>query len=79
MLRHLLRFGFLVALLTLVMVTAPSDVFAQSERFEKFAETTPRAGEQAPDFTLKTLDGEIFTLSEAAANQPVVIEFGSYT
>jgi hypothetical protein len=79
MLRRLLRFGFLVALLTLVVVTAPSDAFEQSERFEKFSETTPKAGEKAPDFTLKTLDGEVFTLSEAAANQPVVIEFGSYT
>jgi len=76
--RHLLV-GFSVALLTLATVAAPSDVFAQSERFEKFAETTPKAGETAPDFTLKTLEGEVFTLSEAAATQPVVIEFGSYT
>jgi peroxiredoxin len=36
-------------------------------------------GEIAPDFTLETLDGEEFTLSEAYANRPVVIEFGSYT
>lgn len=77
--RRLLLFGIAVALLTLVTLAAPSDVFAQSERFEKFAETTPKAGETAPDFTLMTLDGETFTLSEATANQPVVIEFGSYT
>lgn len=77
--RRLLLFGFVVASLTLVIVAAPSNAFAQSERFEKFAETTPKAGEKAPDFTLKTLDGEVFSLSEAAANQPVVIEFGSYT
>ena len=37
------------------------------------------AGEGAPDFTLLTVDGEEFTLSEAYANRPVVIEFGSFT
>lgn len=77
--RRLLLFGFVVAFLTLVVVAMPSNALAQSERFEKFAEATPKAGEKAPDFTLKTLDGEVFSLSEAAANQPVVIEFGSYT
>ena len=79
MARRLLLLGLAVALLALVTLAAPSEIFAQSERFEKFAETTPKAGESAPDFTLKTLDGEAFTLSEAASKQPVVIEFGSYT
>jgi hypothetical protein len=77
--RRLPLLGFFVVLLTLVIIGFPCDAFAQSERFEKFAETTPKAGETAPDFTLKTLDGEVFNLSEAAADQPVVIEFGSYT
>ena len=77
--RRLLQFGFVIAFLTLMVVAMPSDALAQSERFEKFAEATPKAGEKAPDFTLETLDGEVFSLSEAAANHPVVIEFGSYT
>jgi len=77
--RRFLMLGLAVALLALAIVATPSNAFAQSERFKKFAETTPKAGEKAPDFTLKTLDGEVFNLSEAAADQPVVIEFGSYT
>ena len=44
------------------------------------AETTPSAeaalGQRAPDFTLPTLDGEPFTLSEALADgSPVVLNF----
>ncbi|UCC85045.1 MAG: hypothetical protein JSW46_09080 [Gemmatimonadota bacterium] len=72
-----LRIAPTVALL--VFLLAPPGLFAQSARFEQFAETKPTAGEIAPDFTLETLDGEGFTLSEVYAEQPVVIEFGSYT
>ena len=64
---------------SLAFLLAAPALFAQSARFEQFTETTPLAGEVAPDFTLTTLDGETFTLSEAYAERPVVIEFGSYT
>lgn len=66
-----------IALLAFLLA-APS-LHAQSARFEQFTETKPVAGEVAPDFTLQTLDGEVFTLSEVYAERPVVIEFGSYT
>ena len=70
-----------IAAATLVVAVAtlarPAD--AQSRRFDEFPETQPRPGETAPDFTLETLEGETFTLSEAFAERPVVIEFGSYT
>jgi cytochrome oxidase Cu insertion factor (SCO1/SenC/PrrC family) len=72
-----LRIAPAVALLAFLL--APPAVFAQSARFEQFTETKPMAGEVAPDFTLETLDGERFTLSEVYSEQPIVIEFGSYT
>jgi hypothetical protein len=52
---------------------------AQSARFDQFAETSPKAGEMAPDFDLLTLDNDPFNLMEAAAEKPLVIEFGSFT
>ncbi len=67
------------ALALLAFLFTPPALFAQSARFEQFTETKPMAGEVAPDFTLETLDGERFSLSEVYAEQPVVIEFGSYT
>ena len=54
-------------------------VQAQSARFDQFAETSPKAGEMAPDLTLMTLDNEPFNLMEAVAEKPLVIEFGSFT
>jgi hypothetical protein len=40
----------------------------------------PKVGEEAPDFTLKTLDGEgEVTLSSFRGKKPVVLIFGSYT
>jgi hypothetical protein len=61
------------------ILLCPSSLYSQSKRFEEFVVTPPLVGEVAPDFTLQTVDGEKFTLSEAYAKQPVVIEFGSYT
>jgi cytochrome oxidase Cu insertion factor (SCO1/SenC/PrrC family) len=75
--RGLSKVVFVLTLLSLL--STPSILQAQNSRFDEFTETKPLVGETAPDFTLETLDGEEFTLSEAYANQPVVIEFGSYT
>jgi peroxiredoxin len=47
--------------------------------FDNFTKASPKAGETAPDFTLLTLDNEPFHLMEAAAEMPVVVEFGSFT
>jgi hypothetical protein len=52
---------------------------AQSARFDEFPQTKPTAGEEAPDFSLMTLEGEPFDLHEAAMEKPVVLEFGSFT
>lgn len=67
------------ALASLAPLCLPSLVSAQSSRFEEFTITNPTVGDVAPDFTLQTVDGEQFTLSEAYSERPVVIEFGSYT
>jgi hypothetical protein len=37
------------------------------------------AGEAAPDFTLRDVDGAEFHLADLTGKRPVVIEFGSYT
>jgi cytochrome oxidase Cu insertion factor (SCO1/SenC/PrrC family) len=67
------------ALAALALLSFPSLLSAQSSRFEEFTMTNPMVGDMAPDFTLQTVDGEELTLSEAYADRPVVIEFGSYT
>jgi hypothetical protein len=74
---HICRVVRVLALLSLLL--CPSKLLSQGKRFEEFVFTPPLVGEIAPDFSLKTLAGEEFTLNEAYANRPVVIEFGSYT
>jgi hypothetical protein len=70
----------LLAGFLLLVVTGVSSIsYAQSVRFREFANSYPKAGDMAPTFILKTLDGDVFKLSEAVQAQPVVIEFGSYT
>ena len=71
--------GLLLGLCTLLLAMAPTTAQAQSARFDQFAETSPKAGEMAPDFTLMTVDNEPFNLMEAVAEKPLVIEFGSFT
>lgn len=67
------------AVVTLALFAGPSTLLSQSSKFDEFTVTDPLVGDVAPDFTLQTLEGETFTLSEVYATQPVVIEFGSYT
>ena len=38
-----------------------------------------RAGEEAPDFTLQTIEGEQVSLSSFKGNRHVLLEFGSIT
>jgi hypothetical protein len=71
--------SLLSATVLLTILLVPADALAQNSRFDEFLVTQPLVGEVAPDFTLLTVDGEEFRLSEAYANRPVVIEFGSYT
>jgi len=72
------RYPTIVGGIAVGLVLAGS-LSAQSARFDDFPNTSPKADELAPDFTLQTLEGETFTLSEAYAKQPIVMEFGSYT
>ena len=74
--RFWLVFPGLVLVIALLL---PDNAQGQSARFEQFAQTSPKAGEMAPDFTLLTLENEEFNLMEAAAEKPLVIEFGSFT
>ena len=76
---HDSRLEWVITSLATVMFLLPLTMSAQSAKFREFPNAQPKAGEMAPDFTLKTLDGEEFQLSEEVAKQPVVIEFGSYT
>lgn len=71
--------GLVLGLAVATIALAPPAAQAQSSRFDEFAETSPKAGEMAPDFTLLTVDNEPFNLMEAAAEKPLVIEFGSFT
>jgi cytochrome oxidase Cu insertion factor (SCO1/SenC/PrrC family) len=61
------------------LILCPSNLLAQGAMFDDFVKSNPKVGDVPPDFTLETLDGTEFTLSEAYATQPVVIEFGSFT
>ena len=81
--------GTAVSIALLAVLLLPQLSYAQQQQqqqrrrggsmFDGFADRSPKAGEMASDFTLKTLDGEEFTLSEAYAKGPVVIHFGSCT
>jgi hypothetical protein len=68
-----------VAFCIMTLALSPASLRAQSGIFDQFTVTTPVAGETAPDFTLRTVDNEEFNLMEAAAEMPVVVEFGSFT
>jgi hypothetical protein len=57
----------------------PASLRGQSAKFDEFPDKKPTVGDVAPDFTLLTVEGGPFVLSEAYAEKPVVIEFGSYT
>ncbi len=77
----------LIPLALILIISLPVISQAQEQRrprsgrgmFAEFPEREPKVGEIAPDFTLKTLNDETFTLSEAYEQGPVVIEFGSFT
>ncbi len=71
--------GLLLGLCLLLLALAPDKAQAQSARFDEFSETSPKAGEMAPDFDLLTLENEPFNLMAMAAETPIVIEFGSFT
>ena len=56
-----------------IPVAPPADPSAEAKPIKV------TAGEAAPDFTLRDVDGAEFHLADLAGKRPVVIEFGSYT
>lgn len=57
------------------------DTFSRSETANKSAEFKAilRAGEEAPDFEMATLEGRSVRLSEFRDKKHIVLEFGSIT
>lgn len=57
------------------------DTFSRSETANKSSEfkSNLRAGEEAPDFELPTLEGSRVRLSELRGRKNVLLEFGSIT
>ncbi len=57
------------------------DTFRRSESAGKAAEfkSSLRAGDEAPDFELTTLDGKLTRLSHFRVQKHVLFEFGSIT
>ena len=57
------------------------ETFNRSESSAKAGEFAARlrAGEEAPDFTLQTLEGEEVRLSAFKGSKHVLLEFGSIT
>lgn len=49
------------------------------DRGQAWMESSPRIGEQALDFELKTPEGKTVKLSDLYAEKPVVLEFGCIT
>jgi hypothetical protein len=43
------------------------------------APALPQVGARAPDFVLRSIDGETVALADALAQGPVVLVFGSFT
>lgn len=81
---HKLRVTLLCLTITLVCGAAG---LAQPEAGERpvspqeaaFLDAPPRIGEPAPDFNLRTPNGDEVSLSDLYAEKPVVLEFGSMT
>ena len=63
------------------MLTSLSSFGANSRmsRFQNFPQTKPAIGQPAPQFELRSLEGEAYSLAELLKSKPVVIEFGSFT
>lgn len=63
------------------MLTSLSSSAANSRmaRFQNFPQTKPALGQPAPQFELRSLEGEVHSLAELLKTKPVVIEFGSFT
>ena len=71
---HKTLFALLVAVAVLVPLTISVDAYTRDE-LSRYKEVELIA----PDFTLKSLDGNTHTLSDFKSKQFVVLQFGSST
>jgi len=67
----------LLAVALTLLFAAPCPTGAQAARLE--AGPWPAVQDAAPDFTLDTVEGLPFTLLEAAAGRPIVLQFAGCT
>lgn len=74
------RLGLVQCLLLLAFVCA-AGCFPQraGPRLAHFPELAPEVGESAPDFELRSLDGEKVRLSELIGDKPIVVQLGNYS
>ena len=68
----------MVRILLAVLLTAGT-AYAQGKRFREFANTSPRAGEKAPDFKSVNEEGEEISLSQFKDKKHVILITGSIT
>lgn len=61
-----------------VSLRRPEEYAEHAKLYAPFRENL-RAGSKAPDFTVKSLDGQEFCLSDYKRKKNVVLEFGSVT
>jgi cytochrome oxidase Cu insertion factor (SCO1/SenC/PrrC family) len=68
-----------VLIITIVLLITASAAPAQSRRFREFPNTSPKAGEKAPDFKSVNEKGEKVTLSQFKNKKHLVLITGSIT
>lgn len=67
----------LAAAVTVLLVTGT--LHAQGRRFREFPNTSPKAGEKAPDFSGVDKEGKKVALSQFKGKKHIVLIFGAIT
>lgn len=62
-----------------VILLATGILYAQGRRFREFPNTSPKAGEKAPDFSGVDEEGKKVTLSQFKGKKHIVLIFGAIT
>ena len=68
-----------VKIMRMIFVVGMAIILGASIGTYSAVAAAPEVGQEAPDFTLKGLDGEEVTLSNLNGTSPVVLLFGSCT
>jgi cytochrome oxidase Cu insertion factor (SCO1/SenC/PrrC family) len=69
----------LIVVVGLVMGAVAQAQPSDSGRFNGYLRAKPALGENAPDFSLRDLDGKEVHLKDLVGKRPIVMEFGSYS